>query len=241
MKRKVILLIGVLCLFIIHCIKDSSTELIFPEPEQTGTMTDQDGNMYKTVKIGNQWWMAENLKVIHYRNGDLILNNYGCYVNCVYDFDESYTDIYGCLYNWYAVKDSCNIAPEGWHVPTDEDWKELEIYLGMNHSEADKEGWRGTLEGSKLAGNGPLWIDGYMEYTTAFGLSGFDALPSGYYLTSYSGDFHSINRGAYFWTATDDSSDTSRAWIRYLSYNSSKSCRTNFPKPACIPVRLVKD
>lgn len=89
--------------------------------QQTGTMVDQDGNTYKTVKIGDQWWMAENLKVTHYRNGDPIPNvtsnsewsemSSGAY--CVYDNEESNADHYGYLYNWYTVNDSRNIAPEG--------------------------------------------------------------------------------------------------------------------------------
>ena len=98
-----------------------------PVGPATSTMTDQDGNVYETVKIGNQWWMAENLKVTQYRNGDAIPNvtdadqwsslTAGAY--CGYENNLGNVSTYGCLYNWYAVNDSRNIAPSGWQVPTD--------------------------------------------------------------------------------------------------------------------------
>ncbi len=136
------------------------------------TVTDIDGNVYQTIQIGNQVWMAENLKVTHYRDGTSIqyVQNEltepdvwetlttGAY--CYYDDSQSNQTTYGNLYNWYAVADSRNIAPEGWHVPTDAEWKELEMALGMSQSEADDAGYRGTNEGSKLAGNAGLWTDG---------------------------------------------------------------------------------
>ena len=94
--------------------------------------------------------MAENLKVTHYRNGEAIQ---GCWSH---NNNAQNAEIYGRLYDWYAVNDSRKIAPAGSHVPTDDDWKELEMYLGLSQSEADDTGWRGTNEGSKLAGNASL-------------------------------------------------------------------------------------
>ena len=103
------------------------------------TVTDYDGNVYQTVLIGDQCWMMENLKVTHYRNGDPIPHvtdgeiwsglTSGAY--CHYDNDEGNVSTYGRLYNWYAVEDSRNIAPDGWHVPTDTEWKQQEMYLGI--------------------------------------------------------------------------------------------------------------
>ncbi|MCK4448089.1 MAG: fibrobacter succinogenes major paralogous domain-containing protein, partial [Candidatus Marinimicrobia bacterium] len=129
---------------------------------ETGTVTDIDGNTYQTVKIGDQWWMAENLKVTHYRNGDPIPNvtdntdwsNLTTGAYCNYDNNASYVTTYGRLYNWYTVNDSRYIAPSGWHVPTDEELKELEMYLGMSQSQADYTGYRGTDEGGKLKETG---------------------------------------------------------------------------------------
>src|SRR5512140_1261598 len=108
-----------------------------PTKPSTGVMIDQDRNQYKTVRIGSTWWMAENLRVTHYRNGDLISNvtdpyqwvglaSLGAY--CAYDNDVSNAEPYGYLYNGHAVGDPRNIAPEGWHVPTDGEWKALEMY-----------------------------------------------------------------------------------------------------------------
>ena len=103
------------------------------------SVTDIDGNVYQTVEMGDQLWMAENLKVTHYRNGDEISTGYsnsewanlstGAYA--VYDDNESNADAYGYLYNWYAVETG-NLAPEGWHVPTDAEWTGLIIYLDIN-------------------------------------------------------------------------------------------------------------
>lgn len=213
---------------------------------QTGTMTDQDGNVYKTVKIGDQWWMAENLKVKHYRNGDSIPNvsdgtewiNLSTGAYCALLNNESNADIYGYLYNWYAVNDSRNIFPEGWHVPTDEEWKKLEMFLGMSKSEADDNFWRGTNEGSRLAGNASLWPDGDLKNNTTFGISGFSALPGGsrYYGTGY---FSDIGDRAYFWSNTEIS--TSHCWGRDLRFSTSKVWRVWNSKLYGFSVRLVRD
>ncbi|MBC8192252.1 MAG: fibronectin type III domain-containing protein, partial [FCB group bacterium] len=151
-------------------------------------MVDYDGNIYETIQIGDQVWMAENLRVTHYRDGTAIPNltsdgdwtstSTGAY--CYYANNSVNGETYGALYNWYAVTDGRDIAPEGWHVPTDADWKELEMFLGMSQSEADATGYRGTNEGSKLAGNAGLWTDGSLENNSGFGTSGFTALPGGY-------------------------------------------------------------
>jgi uncharacterized protein (TIGR02145 family) len=106
-------------------------------------VTDYDGNVYQIVLIGGQCWMMENLKVTHYRNGDPIphVPNIGEWYGlssgayCDYNNDPGNVETYGRLYNWYAVDDSRNIAPEGWHVPTDDEWKQLEMYLGMSQAE----------------------------------------------------------------------------------------------------------
>ena len=213
---------------------------------ETGTMTDQDGNIYKTVKIGNQWWMAENLKVTHYRNGDAIPNvtdkiewtglSTGAY--CAYDNNESNADIYGYLYNWYAVDDSRNLAPEGWHVPTDEEWKELEIFLGMSQSDAENTGYRGTNEGSKLAGSVNLWDDGRLENNAAFDESSFSALPSGYRSHFFGGSFEYLGKMAFFWLYTKNNY---YAWFRGLDYTTSEVYRQDGYKQNGFSVRFVSD
>jgi len=125
-----------------------------------GAVTDIDGNVYKTIIIGNQEWMAENLKVTHYCNGDAIpiVTSKLAWANrltsALYPGGAK-----GNFYNWHAVNDSRNIAPEGWHVPTDEEWKELEMFIGMSQSEADKIDYRGTEEGGRLKGTGTFHWD----------------------------------------------------------------------------------
>lgn len=111
----------------------------------TGKVRDVDGNYYKTVKIGTQWWMAENLKTTRYANKNPISNvtdnglwqsiTYGAWR--YYDDNVQNNDLYGKLYNWQAVSDPRNLCPKGWHVPSDNEWKTLELYLGMNPSELD--------------------------------------------------------------------------------------------------------
>ena len=113
------------------------------------TVTDIDGNVYETVVIGNQLWMAENLKVTHYSNGDEIPTGFsdeewysndswlttGAYA--IFENNSSIAEIYGNLYNWYAVDDERGLCPENFHVPSDDEWKELEMFLGMSQEEVD--------------------------------------------------------------------------------------------------------
>ena len=209
----------------------------------SGTVTDIDGNVYQTVTIGAQVWMAENLKVTHYRNGDPIPHvtdsatwsglTSGAY--CEYNNDPSNVATYGRLYNWYAVYDSRNIAPEGWHVPTDEEWKQLEMFLGMSQSQADAWLWRGTDEGGKLKETGTThWIS---PNTGATNESGFTALPGGYRLDN--GTFIHVGDYANFWSSTVIGSYD--AYPRRLYYNYSKVFRNGIRKEHGLSVRCVRD
>ena len=211
----------------------------------TGTVTDIDGNVYQTVKIGDQWWLAENLKVTHYRNGEAIPNvtdanewyNLTTGAYCEYDNNSANVETYGLLYNWDAVSDIRNIAPEGWHVPTDEEWKQLEMYLGMSQAEADDTGWRGTDQGSQLAGNAGLWSDGALENNAAFGSSGLAALPGGY--RDGNGDFDNVGNFAGFWSAAGSSSAS--AWSRLLSFGNGYVYRLGDDERGGFSVRLLRD
>ena len=206
---------------------------------ETGTVTDIDGNVYLTVKIGDQWWMAENLKVTHYRNGDAITkmtNAYQwCFVStgayCNYENDDANAVIYGSLYNKHAARDNRNIAPEGWHVPTDEEWKKLEMYLGMSRSEADKDGWRGTDEGDKLKKTG--MIDGFGD-RDATNESGFSALASGSMSCVSRSEFSSLGFQAFFYS--------SDIYVRHLSFFHSEVHRFgNQGYLEGYSIRLIKD
>lgn len=144
-------------------------------------VSDADGNEYYTVKIGTQIWMVENLKTTKYRNGDAIpfvisdsdwrnLTTGAC---CIYRDDESKVEQYGCLYNWYAVNDNRNIAPEGWHVATDADWTILTNYLGgeeiAGHKlKAIEAGGNNSSGFNALLGGNRHW-DGPCNYLDLYG------------------------------------------------------------------------
>ncbi|MBN1999215.1 hypothetical protein JW935_16775 [candidate division KSB1 bacterium] len=207
-------------------------------------VTDIDGNVYKTVKIGDQWWMAENLKVTKYRNGDPIPNvtsnsewaNLTTGAYCNYDNNDSYVSTYGRLYNWYAVNDSRGLAPAGWHVPTDAEWKQLEMYLGMSQSEANETGYRGTDEGGKLKETGTgHWSS---PNTGATNESGFSGLPGGYRF--HDGTFNVVGSSAYFWSASSAYSGY-YAWYRPLYCNRSDVYRSGNYVQDGFSVRCVRD
>jgi uncharacterized protein (TIGR02145 family) len=227
---------------------DDTTSQVSVYSYGTGTLTDIDGNTYITVRIGNHWWMAENLKVIHYSNGDAIPNvigdsdwgnlNTGAY--CNYQNDESNVETYGRLYNWHAVGDSRNLAPDGWHVPTDEEWKELERYLGMNQTEVDiEDDWRGTDEGGKIKEAGTKhW---YSPNTGATNESGFSALPAGD-RAGLTGVYSNLVGSAGFWSSTV--AYGSNGWCRVLSNDNSQIFRSgtiNCYQRHGYSVRCIKD
>lgn len=176
-------------------------------------VTDYDGHQYSTVVIGYQEWMAENLNVTHYRNGDQIPNvtdntawsNLTTGAFCWYNNDEiAYSDLYGALYNWYAVTDNRGLCPSGWRVPSDSDWADLiTIYLGGLH-----------ISGYKMKST-----SGWNNNTNGNNKSGFTGLPGGlrYYHPSLS--FNSLGVAAGWWSSTEQHIST--AVYRYLAYPAS--------------------
>lgn len=203
--------------------------------------------MYESVVIGNQEWMQKNLDVAYYRNGDTIYhaesnadwqyageNGIGAW--CYYNNDPDNGDIYGKLYNWYAVNDERGLAPEGWRVPSDDDWKELEMYLGMSQEEADGWSWRGTTEGAKLAGGYDLWYNGSLRNNNDFNSSGFSGLPGGY--RDHGGYYHDISHSARLWSSTDYS--TPAAITRALNYINTDVNRYDNFKSLGRSVRCIK-
>lgn len=209
-------------------------------------LVDIDGNYYDVVGIGNQVWMAENLRTTTYNDGTPIelkedntewsSDNTGAY--CWYNNDEAtYADTYGALYNFYAVETG-KLCPAGWHVPTDSEWRTLEKALGMSQAEAGAIGWRGTNEGSELAGNASLWYNGDLVNGEGFESSGFDALPAD--RRKFSGTFNGeLGQKSFFWTASPYNPDNSYA--RYLYYNYSYVYRLYFANNEGYSVRCIKD
>jgi uncharacterized protein (TIGR02145 family) len=207
-------------------------------------VTDIDGNIYPIIQIGDQVWMAENLNVTHYRDGSTITNvvdaatweTLTTEAFCVLENNTSNeNDTYGNLYNWYAAVDERNIAPEGWHVPTDLEWKELEMALGMSQSDAGAPGWRGSNEGSKLAGDADLWANGLLVNNSEFGSSGFSALPGG----SRTSIFNIPGHNVYFWSATEDG--VNYAWSRSLNAGESAIKRSRYSESWGFSIRCIKD
>lgn len=156
------------------------------------TIEDIDGNHYAIVQIGDQWWMAENLKVTRYRNGDpvpylpfgqewwnLSEGAYG-----IYDDQSANIKRYGCLYNWYTVNDTRNIAPTGWHVATENEWEKLIGMFGGDEAAGAALKTAGTA----------IWNP---PNTGATNESGFSALPAGF--RGANGHYHSLGGMALFW------------------------------------------
>lgn len=206
-------------------------------------VTDIDGNVYPIVPIGDQWWMAKNLRVMRYRNGDSIAHvpdsvawsrlttgAWESYDNLPYTIDR-----YGLLYNWYAVADTRQIAPAGWHIPSDAEWQELERTLGMAPDEVAGYGNRGTDEGGKLKLNDPLmW---HSPNSGATNSSGFSAIPGG--LRVGIGDFVALSYHGVYWTGT--AADSTHAFYRLLVYNDATIWRRAEYKQYGFSVRCVKD
>jgi len=199
----------------------------------TGTVTDIDGNLYKTIKIGSQWWMAENLKVTHYRNGDPIPNvtDYTAWENlttgalCDYNSDLNNVIIYGKLYNWHAISDGHNIAPNGWHVPTNKEWKTLVNTLGGE-----------SIAGDKMKESGIVnWSNPNTNTTNEIG---FAALPGGYRFYLY-GTFHGMGSTAYFWSSTMFGDNL--AWYLSLKSDNSEIGYAGTYKNNGLSIRCVKD
>ena len=218
-------------------------DLILNSQPPDFTVTDIDGNTYEIVQIGNQLWMAENLKVTHYQNGDEIPYSYndpqyGAYAE--YNNDASNVTVYGRLYNWFALNDERGLCPVNWHVPSDDEFKSLEMYLGMSESEANGEGLRGTDEGGKLKEEGnEHWNS---PNTGATNETGFTALPGGnrrYETYTNQEIFCCLNRYGFFWSSSEVY--TVNAWYRVLSYDYSESNRYHLSKTNAFSVRCVED
>lgn len=199
---------------------------------ETGSLMDADGSVYLTVKIGKQWWMAENLKVTRYRNGISIPKvtdsatwgglTSGAY--CEYNNDINNIATYGRLYNWYCVNDSRNLAPEGWHVPSDIEWQILVDYLGGNAVAGGRMKEAGTTHW-----NSPNWA-GTNE-------SGFSGLPGGD--RGGLGDYSGMGAVVFFWSATEDHGG--RAWYRVLEYYYAGVGHFSAHIECGFAVRCVKD
>ena len=210
---------------------------------EEGTFIDsRDGNEYDWIKLGDQIWMAENLAYLpsvsppspgSYSVGYYyVMNYFGSNVEEAKATNNYNT--YGVLYNWAAATNAC---PDGWHLPSDEEWKDLEIFVGMSPVSADNEGYRGTNQGSQLAGNASLWIDNILEENVAFGSSGFEALPGSHRRAT--GSFAEIGYSA-LWHCSSEYSST-LSWYRNINNSNTAVHRSYNRKDNAYSVRCVMD
>jgi len=199
-----------------------------------GKVSDIDDNSYNTIKIGDQVWMAENLKTTKYSNGDLIgtTDPYNLDISgetdpkyqWAFNGDESNIADYGRLYTWYAVTDGRNICPAGWHVPTDADWTILTDYLGGL-----------SVAGGKLKDIGTVhWSSPNNGATNE---SCFTALPGG--VREDDGTFGNFGTYGYWWSATEY--DATTVMVRLITNEYDDVTLYNYKKKSGFSVRCLKD
>ena len=212
---------------------------VLPCPD-AATVTDQDGNVYKTVQIGEQCWMAENMRATHDRKGKEIalgddFNAKAPYCYCPNNEPGNVAQ-YGYLYNWAAAMKVC---PDGWHLPTDAEWDQLTNYVG-DQSQYRCGGDRKNIA-KALAEQGKVWKESHSDECEVGNdryknnATGFSALPAGDYQQGY----HVFGRCAFFWTATKV--DATHAGRRYLVNNVSTVLGVSAEKGNGYSVRCLKD
>jgi uncharacterized protein (TIGR02145 family) len=236
-------IVGVFLMLANSCKKSDDTN----DPTQDGTtVTDIDGNGYHTVTIGTQVWMVENLKTTKYRNGDAIPNvtdgtawsklTTGAY--CNYNNVITNGNKYGKLYNWFAVNDSRNIAPHGWHVPSETEWEMLYEYVFANPGTsgnvakalAAKSDWVASAEVGSIGND-----------LTKNNSSGFTALPGS--LRGGLGPFGGGGIGgvANWWSSSQGkNSQCGLAYVMFYSY-SDVNVYDDYAKSNGYSVRCIKD
>ena len=232
--------------------KGSFIELLIEGKVTEGTVNDVEGNTYKTVKIGNQWWMAENLKATKYRNGDLI----GTTTPATLDISaevapkyqwawggiESNVATYGRLYTWNAITDIRGACPTDWHIPSDIEWTTLIDYLIANgynyYGITDIDRTASSLAATTNWDTPPYEMAGAPGYNPIINnTSGFNGLPGG--MRDYQGVFSPLGRYTYWWTATEETDIG--PWYHGLTFDVWWSIRSDSYKSHGFSVRCVQD
>jgi uncharacterized protein (TIGR02145 family) len=199
----------------------STTTTTSPTPIEWGEVTDVEGNVYRTVRIGEQWWMAENLRVTSDPQGNPI-------TSYAYNNEQSTAAVYGRLYTWGVAMNgsteerSRGIAPEGWHIPNDGDWNVL-----LNHLGGINVAGGLMKEAATVHWNPPN--------TGATNDSGFTGLPGGGY---HHGLFEGLGIGGHFWSSTESGQN---AGLPTLHYESASVLMLQEPKTIAASIRCVRN
>lgn len=243
MKKKYFIYALFICALVTIVFSCKKEQIKKKQPNETGTVTDKSGKVYKTVKIGNAWWMAENLAVEVYNDSTPIIE-----VNLsdndtiwskktvgAYSRVEDNSLRYGLNYNWYALANPKKIAPAGWHIPSDQEWKDLELELGMSSTEVDKTAWRGTNQRDKLIEEKSLAWSVDENNLVGNNESGFSALTATCRL--FNGT-DGESKSSFWWSSTLNGNE---AWYRNITSNHTNIFRYHTYKTYGFSVRCVKD
>jgi uncharacterized protein (TIGR02145 family) len=219
-------------------------------------ITDFDGNSYETVQIGDQVWMTENMRTTHMSDGtpidrieedaDWMLLGSDAMAYSYYENRTTAPDTFGILYTWSAALNGAEssfdvpsgiqgVCPNGWHIPSDVEWKILEIEMGLSELISNEDGWRGWDEGGKLKITGTsLWK---APNDLATNESGFSALPAGF--RDADGSFSHLGSFTAFWSTTGYDADG--AWMRGLHAWRGEITRDVYPRKNGFSVRCLRD
>lgn len=223
--RKLVFILTIILFSLMACDKE---DYLWDLPKKEA-VTDIDGNIYYAIIFGQQTWTTKNLDVKTYRNGDTIpqvqeandWRNLRTGAWCYYENKTANGISYGKLYNWYAVNDPRGLAPKGYHIPTDEEWRILTDYLG----------------GVVAAGPKMKSTSGWTNNGKGTNASGFAGLPGGY--REDHGNFYLIGANGNWWSSSEDG--TSNALCRYLDSGNGKVFRTGYSKQKGFSVRCLRD
>ncbi|HIF14039.1 MAG TPA: hypothetical protein EYQ86_01335 [Bacteroidetes bacterium] len=241
--------------------------ILFNCCEYKEPLSNQEKGLFKTVKINEQTWMAENLNVFHFRNGDKI--PYAITLNewlkadedktpalCFYNNNEENVLKYGILYNWHAVNDPRGLAPKGWHIPSDSTFINLRKFLGRNARSMIKDSteWN-SYNDSIVCQKCTNWKNIDKTNTKVCdkcinkrkikidvsgkgsNQSGFTALPGG--VRNFNGYFHAKGESAYWWSTTEY--DSNNAWILSIGVNDNGKSIYKKRKGNGFSVRCLKE
>ncbi len=207
------------------------------------------GKGYKTVKIGEQCWFQENINI----QGESIDERECDIKKRCYEENEAMCNIYGGLYNFESItcgrtfEGTQGVCPLGWRIPTEDDWVKLETEMGMKEDETEIYGFRGTDEGSKLAGRYDLWKTGALKAGNNFGFSGFDALPGGQQPSFTMQVFRGIGEVSAFWSSSRANEDEEcKIWepaytVREIYYTDQRIKKTCYSQNGTASLRCVRD